>query len=189
MAPWFAVVIPALVVALVVRLDSRLIGPYFSIASVVAGMVGFDDRYFNAPSTLRFALIRRFFYPFILGIVLALVGLGTGDTVAAGSIAAGLLLWPAVFHPLPKFVSLRDWQVLTVWMTFFLAYGGLAASGWFAAEIVYSAAGGDVAAYILGLVRDSVLTAIGTIFLLAFFKGSFESLRAKVQDRESSGDF
>lgn len=187
MAPWFAVVVPAFVVALAVRLDAKLVGPYFSMASLVAGMVGFDDRYFNSAKTLKYALTRRFFYPFLLGITLALCGLSLGETTASGLLAAVLLLWPAVFQPLPQFVSLRDWQVLAVWMTFALAFGALAALGWYVVEIVYAASAGDVLDYVFGLVRDGMLTLIFTWFLLAFFRGSFESMRIKVESRNATG--
>ncbi|MCB2413263.1 hypothetical protein LGT39_10455 [Demequina sp. TTPB684] len=185
MAPWFAVVVPAVVVALAIRLDSVLIGPYFSISSVVAGMVGVEDRFWNDGKNLKHAVIRRFFYPFILGVVLALSGLTLFDTTSAGALAAALLLWPAVFHPLPAFISLRDWQVIVIWLTFFASFGALAALGSYAVEIIYSASDGAVLDYVVALVRDAVLLSIGTTFILAFFKGSFGSLRSKVESRQA----
>lgn len=185
MDPWHVVVLPAFIVALVIRFDALLIGPYFSIASVVSGMVGLDDAPFNSSKVLKYAIIRRFFYPLLLGIVLALFGVGLIGATAAGLLAAALLLWPAVFQPLPDFVSLRDWQLVAFWIVFFVAFGMLAMLGWYLVTVVYVTASGDVLDYLFGLIRDTVLVAIGSWFMLAFAKGTFDSLKGKVQQRQA----
>lgn len=187
MESWTWVVGPAVATALLVRLDAILIGPYFSFPQLIYGWEGVEGRHWYKRSTRRYAAVRRFAYPFILGIILASAGRDLADTAASGFLAMGLLLWPAVFHGLPYGVSRRDWQVPAVYASILLAYTGLASAGWHTVSLVVSAGDGDIGRYIAEQARDTLLVFAATTLLSAFFKGSFSSLQERQQERASSG--
>jgi hypothetical protein len=186
-AEWTWVLIPAVVAALAIRVDAKLIGPYFSFPSLVYGWEGLDGENWYEDDTRRWAVTRRLFYPFLLGVVLALSGLQIVDIGAAGFITAGLLLWPAVFHGLPYGVSKRDWEVPVLYALIFVLFTALAAAGWYLVQVVESAATGGVWSYMAILIRDWLVTLLIVGFLAAFFKGAFLSLRRKKQAREALG--
>ncbi len=141
----------------------------------------------SSKGTLRAALVRRFAYPFLLGLVLSMSGIRLIDSGVAAALAMILLLWPALFQGLPYGVSRRDWQVGVLYLLLPAAFFGLSVAGWYIPEIIRSAANGDVVGYLLGLARDGLLTSLATAFAIAFIRGSFSSLREKAQARSSLG--
>lgn len=106
MASWPWVVLPALLCALVVRLDAKLIGPYFSIGSILGATEGVFAWQWYEDNKLRNAFFRRMLYPVLLGFCLGWTSLTQLDLASVGALTALLLLWPLVFHgiewPVPR---------------------------------------------------------------------------------------
>lgn len=188
MAAWPYVVVPVILTALVIRLDAVLVGPYFSFPNLIYGWEGLDGPHWYRRETLRWAVARRFAYPAMLGVGLALFELTVIDSAWAGVLTAGLLLWPALFHGLPYGVARRDWQVPALYLLVVLIFGALAASGWYFVEMLRTAAGDrELTDYLFELLREWFVTAVGASIMIAFFRGTFLSLRQKVWRRQGLG--
>src|SRR4051812_8762006 len=98
LAPWPLVIIPAAVIAVAVRLDAKLLGPYFALSELVPG---FGSDLMVSDKTTRHAMIRRLIYPFLVGAGISVLGVSGLSLAAVGLLGAALLLWPIIFHGLP----------------------------------------------------------------------------------------
>jgi len=103
--------VPTVALALLIRLEAVFIGPYWAWVELIP---------FNGEDGVRTAgprqkaLIRRVALPG--GVAFGLVAIwpsvyGLLDAVAVGMAAAGLLLWPLIFHGLP-YVLRGKWAIL-----------------------------------------------------------------------------
>lgn len=175
-------VLPAVICAIAIRLDSRLIGPYWSVSEIVAGMGGFEVELFYSVVRHRFAIIRRFTFPGVAGAVTALIW--AEDALARGALMGGLcallLLWPLLFHGLPWGVARNDWLLLPLYVALLV---GFALSGFMGASIVgvVRAEAGDLG--LLEYARRLVLPFAGVWLMKRAFSGSFDRLKRMAQDR------
>ncbi len=184
MSPWPDLVVPAVAVALLVRVDARFVGPYFALSELVAGSEGLAALAFYRRKTLRAAIIRRFLYPLLLGFLLPLaLEMPLTDVAWCGALAAGLLLWPVLFHGLPIGVSRRDWEVPALYLSFVGAYASLAATGALLFELAEYAARGDLRRWAAEQFIGWLATAIIGLFLVSVYRGAFGRLRSKSEGR------
>lgn len=187
MAAWPAVVLPAVLVALVIRLDAKLVGPYFTFPDLVFGMEGLDARRWYEEDTLRFAAARRFLYPMLMGIVLRVADVSMADIAATGFLTAGLLLWRAVFQGLPYGVSRRDWEVPVLYVAMLVSFTALANLGALIAETMRFLGDGNIIEYLRRAALETFLALVTGILGAAFFRGAFLSLRDKAKRRQDAG--
>jgi hypothetical protein len=188
MSPWPSVVVPAVITALVVRFDAKLMGPYFALSELIGASDSTTSRHFYGSATLRAALWRRLLYALILGFVLAwTTDLALWEVAAVGILAAGLLLWPVLFHGLPFGISRRDWELPVLYVAFVGSYAALAASGALLQRLMRYVADGDVKRWL----GDQLLGALGAwiiaLFLLAIYRAAVGRLTSKAGRREEIG--
>jgi hypothetical protein len=125
---WYELLVPAVLTALAIRLDSVLIGPYWAFAELVAGMGSIDAEWWYEQRTLRFGVVRRLLYVVAMGAALSALDeeLRSVDLGIVGVTTAALLLWPIIFHGLPHGVFKSDWQLLPTYGGLVIAFGSLA---------------------------------------------------------------
>ncbi len=177
------VFLSGLMLALVVRMDAKLIGPYFSLSQLIPGFPGFDAPIWNHRAALRWAVFRRFVYPLLFGALLALLGNPLGTVIASALFGAFLLIWPALFIPRPWGVSNRDWRYAVLNASLLVGFSGLSATGSFVTEIMTILGGGDVGKYVLENLFLWIVTLIVTTTCLAFTKGTFMGLKETAERR------
>jgi hypothetical protein len=184
---WYEVILPAVGADIAIRLDSVVIGPYWAFSEVIAGMGGTDVDFWYSKQTVRWSLFRRFFYLALMGAALDLYygGVSAGDVALIAAVAAGLLLWPMVFHGLPLGVAKSDWQLIPLYVSVIGGFVASALVGQYAIDFIREQSGGDVA----GLARDeAVKWAISFVLVFAFtafYSGSSSSLRKRKRRREA----
>lgn len=182
-ASW--VVVPAFLLALTVRLDARLIGPYFAMISVITGMEGFSGRWWYDKPQMRSAFLRRLLYPALVGFGLGFLDSSRGTTAwAVGLLAGVLLVWPVVFHGLPRFVSRRDWEVATFYFAFVATYSALAQFGYFFWLWVQSRSDGQPTDWMADQVVGSASTLAAGLIFASLWQRANTSLSSKVIERE-----
>lgn len=154
---WIAALIPAVAVALLVRLDAKVIGPYWALVELIR----FED---PRPKVRRHTIWRRALYPAVVG--MALVWLRPESTpFDAGTVAAlgaGLLLWPMVFHGAPLGVvrnplSLVGLYAALVASFFATGYLGGMVGGWFLADVVEA---GKLGEFVRERIRDIFVAVV-----------------------------
>jgi len=183
MSSWPVVVIPAIITALVVRLDAKLIGPYFALSSLIGGTEGiWADCDYNNPA-LRKALIRRFLYPALLGFALAWFEPSTADLAATGALAAGLLIWPLVFQGLPMNVSRRDWELPILYLSFFFAFPLLAICGASLKKLLVALSNGDVPHWLLEQALSLLIYSVLALMFSGLYSAMFRRVRTNVNRR------
>ncbi|THJ64769.1 hypothetical protein E8P82_14185 [Arthrobacter echini] len=168
-SPWPAVVIPSFVLALIIRIDAKLLGPYFSFSELVSGF-GFNFLIFQRST--RAALIRRLLYPILIGFICSILGVYGASLAAVGALAAVLLIWPVVFHGLPVGVSRRALAVPLLYVSLFVSYGGLTLLGGYIAEVMRRAGEGDIWVYVQESFVNWALTALVILFFTTFGRGA-----------------
>lgn len=186
---WYELLIPAAVTALLIRLDGFLIGPYWALSEVVAGMGGLEEQYWYERRRISWALIRRFAYPLLLAALLATIQPDHGAMEGAlyGAATAGLLLWPILFAGLPLGVLPRDWLLIPLYTGFFMGFTGAGALG---AQLVNTArtlADGGLREYLGEHLFGWLLTLLMTVVGGAFFYGAKERLADRKRKREEIG--
>lgn len=187
MADWPWVVVPAIVVALTVRVDARMVGPYFAISSVIGGTEGITARMWYEEGPLRQALIRRFVYPGVAGFLLGWTGLSTTDIVSVGLLAAGLLFWPTVFHGLPWFVPRRTWHLPALYVSFAFAFSALAGVGLTLQRLLAELSDGNIRDWFLDQFLATVIFWVIALIAAAFFRKAFARTRDEAMRREDTG--
>jgi hypothetical protein len=160
----YLVVLLAAVTALIAVADSRLLDPYFAFYEIVPGM-GVGDAAMRGDRRIRAAIIRRFGYGFLLGIMLAAIGADRPvDALAGGVTITVLLLWPMAIHGLPRGKLRADWMLVFVYGAVLAAYVGTTLAGQVFFVLV---AQRDV----VGWIRDEALRLIFTAVLVAIAFG------------------
>jgi hypothetical protein len=110
---WPFVLIPAITIAAILKLDNRFFGPYFAIVDVVFNDFGSGYKWNDREILLAFT--RRFAYISFFGAILHFAHYRLSDIGAVFLIAGFLLIWPAFGRPLPVYARKSDLHVLLVW--------------------------------------------------------------------------
>lgn len=179
------VLLSGVLVTLTVRIDAKLIGPYFSLTELVPGFAGLDARCMVATSDLRSALIRRFLWPVLAGGIAAVFGSSALQATEIGFLGAFLLLWPVVFHGLPTRVSRRDWEVPALYVSLVVAYSSASALGYWLVSIMRELGEGSIYNYIRINLFELIWSVAAYSFFTNFFKTPFNRLQRKRDDRKS----
>lgn len=178
----------AVLTALLVRADARLVGPYFALSELVPASDSLTASNWYSSKTLRRALARRLLYPVLLGVVLAvLTEMPLWEIGSTGLVAAALLLWPLVFHGLPFGVSRRDWELPVLYFAFAASYGALAVGGALLVELARYASDGDMKRWLADQFLGGFATWVFVIFAVAVYRVTFARLTSKAQAREAIG--
>lgn len=176
--------LPGMVLAIVIRIDAKLIGPYFALSELVPGFPGFDAPLWTQRGALRFAVARRALYPFLLGCLFSLIGQDVFTAAVAGSMAAFLLLWPGFFKPRPRGVFQRDWRLILLHLCLVAAFAGLSALGLIVVGTMEALGDGDIVKYVAENAFNGAVAFIATIAFSAFTKGLFLGLKEQARDRQ-----
>lgn len=182
LAPWPIVVLPAFVLALIIRIDAKLLGPYFSFSELVTGF-GFKFLIFHRST--RAALIRRLLYPLLVGFVCSILGVSGASLAAVGVLAVVLLIWPVVVYGLPVGVSGRSLAVPLLYVSLLVSYGALTLFGGYVAEVMRQAGKGDILAYVQAEFRDWALTGLVVLFFTTFGRGAQARLDRRASDADA----
>lgn len=159
-ATWVAVLLAA-VVAILVRLDARGIGPYFAFYELLPGMGITEGVLRGEERPLRLAVIRRFGYGFLLGVALGyLFRTPFVDAAAAGGLVGVLVTWPVTVQGFPTWAApLRT--LLLLYIGVVLAFAAASALGQLFVAFV---AEGDL----VGWLQREGLRAMWSIVIAAF---------------------
>jgi hypothetical protein len=187
---WPALLAPAVVTALLIRADAKIIGPYWSFTELIPGLEGVDaDLWYERPALLQ-AIVRRYAYVALAsGIVTAAESTwGVAEAALLGVAIAGLLLWPIVFHGLPYGILRRDWQLLPLYGGVVMSFISAAVVGCLGWGYIEAQADGEPWQWLRGHFADALFWSAAGIVGTAFFRGSLRSLRATSRKRTDSGD-
>lgn len=186
---WYELLIPSALTALLIRLDSFLIGPYWALSELVAGMGGVETWLSYERGRVRWAVIRRFAYPLLLAILATILRpqYGLAQGALYGGVTAALLLWPIVFVGLPVGVLKRDWWLAPLYGGFLLAFVGGGALGAVAVNTARLLADGNLAEYASEQVFVSLATAGSMLIGAAFFNGAKSRLAERKRKRDEIG--
>lgn len=175
---------PALLVVVLIRLDAKLIGPYFSTGELLPSF-GYGPLEMTGKGTLRFALIRRLVYPIILGIVLYALHSDVTMALVAGLMTGFLLAWPAWIAPNPPMgVSFRDGRYHLFYFGIILSGGTLTLGGWSVAALIGYFSEGEIFLYLAENIFMLLLGVIGAPVIVAYTSAIGKSLSEKAQERE-----
>jgi hypothetical protein len=181
------VLLPAVLVALIVRLDAKNLKPYFAVATVDwVGLV------LSAKETesqgLWQVVIRRLLYPLIAGFILAWLGVDEWGIGLVGLISCALILWPAIFHGLPEETRYKDWQVVILWAAYLVASAAASVVGWFAWHVLLNAADGDLPGFLVSTFSGWVALALFFGVPLVVFRLPLQTLLTIVRNRREGAD-
>jgi hypothetical protein len=181
------VLLPPVVTALLIRLDSVFVGPYWSATELVSGMGSLYESYGRRRT--GWAVTRRFAYPAIMGFVIAWMerDLSAGGAALLGGLTAFLLLWPIVFHGLPRGVSRSDWMLLPLYGGFIVAFASGAVFGFFLFEYVRAQGNGHPLEYIRDKGLDWALAAVILFIGGSFWGGAQSRIRQRKRQRDDRG--
>lgn len=179
--------VPALIVAVLIRVDAKLVGPYFSTGSLIPGFGGEAASSLTKSESLRFALIRRIAYPVLMGLVLYFLRNSPLEALLAGLMGGFLLAWPAWIAPQPPMgMTLRDVRYHAFYVLFILTAGALSLIGHLFGAILVDLSDGDL----LGFLAENVFLVIATFLVAsvlgAFTRGVGKSLNEKATERVQS---
>ncbi|EMY36009.1 hypothetical protein D477_001334 [Arthrobacter crystallopoietes BAB-32] len=173
LAPWPIVIVPAAVIALAVRVDAKLLGPYFALSELIPG---FGNDLMVSDKMTRAAMIRRLAYPFLIGAGISVFGVSGLSLAAVGFLGAALLLWPIIFHGLPYGISKRSKMVWGLYLSLLISYGGLSLLGGYVIELMREAGEGNIGKYVSENFRDWIITAVVVTIFTAWGRGARNAL-------------
>jgi hypothetical protein len=174
--PW--ILVPALATALVINVDARFTGPYFSLSSLISSTEGIEARNFISDSALRNALLRRFTYPLILGFLLAWHLQNRGDIGASGAIAASLLIWPVLFHPFPDGIK-RKRDIGLLYFFFIGVFFLMALLGAYLKMALVDLSEGRVLKWIENQMLWMILIGVTAFIFSSFYRAIFDRIAKK----------
>lgn len=176
--------LPALLLAILIRVDAKVIGPYFSTGELLPSFGGIDAVSFYSKRTLCFALIRRLAYPVILGVIYSITGSNPALALFGGLMTGFLLVWPAWIAPNPPAgVSTRDALYHIFYLLVLLSAGALTLIGFYFVEAITYFSDGDPVRYLLDNLFMFVATLALSWVLPAFTFGVSKSLSEKARFR------
>ncbi len=159
---WYQLVVPAVVIALMARLEAIWVGPYWAwIEMFPAGEDPQEDA--SIREERRSSFFRRVAIPGVVSFVLAAAWPRTyslTELALVGTAAACLLLWPLVFQGLPYGVSGRRLALLYIALV-----GAFAASAWFGGHVAsFAYAAGGLRHFLEEQGVGMIVSAIVTLF-------------------------
>ena len=175
---WYEAFLPAVVIALLVRGEALLIGPYWAWIELLPNL-GEDA---DTRKLRRWSIVRRVAVPGISAF--GMINLwrqvySESEVVLVAVIAVGLLLWPIVVHGLPLGVMARDWELLVIYGALIASF---AASAWIGARTagwVHNEYGGFGS-----FLRQEALGFGLGIMVAAFGGGIIDSISRRASSRE-----
>lgn len=178
---WYEYIVPATLIAIMVRLEATFLGPYWSWIELLPG-----SQESPSTATLRLkALARRVLIPGLVSF--ALIGVwperySGSDLPIIAVTAALLLLWPLLFHGPPIGIRSRDWELPFLYLGF---VGSFAASAWAGVNIAVAAAAehGNVGNFMRTELLDAVVAVVVTLFFVGGTHGA--STRASRKREEN----
>lgn len=174
---WYQFIAPAVLIALFVRLEAKLVGPYWSWLELIPLM---GDEGSPTSKKRRGALLRRLAIPGLTTFALSIVWQGEYSFVDAVIVAvsgAGLLLWPFIFAPLPWGVSTR--RLVALYSALVLGFG---ATGWIGRYIAEFALTDDGIGKFL---QENLISIIVGGVVTAFSVGVFDSISSRASQSEA----
>ena len=171
MLEWPVMVGAVTATALLVRLDSRMFGPYFALSDLLPGAGGelFVDLVRSGDT--RRSVVRRLAYPFLLGgFFRAVFDLPVWEVAAAGGLTCGLLLWPLIFGGLPKGVATSDWQLPVLYGSYGGLYVGMAVAGAYSWDWLQATVDGEFWSWVGDQVLPILVVALFLLFARTIFK-------------------
>lgn len=175
MSYWPWVIAPAFLTSLLINFDARFSGPYFALSSLISSTEGPNARDFISDGDLRKAFIRRFVYPTILGFVLSWHLGNLVDIGASGGISAALLIWPALFHPLPQGVT-KHLDIVLLYTTFIGSFIGLSITGALLKDLLVNLSDGKVLHWLENQLLSMLLVSLVALILSAFYRSTFRRI-------------
>ncbi len=184
MAFYLYTFLPALLLVALIRIDAKVVGPYFSTGELLPSFGGIDSYSFHTKKTLRFALIRRLAYPVILGVVYSFVSSNPALALFGGLMTGFLLVWPAWIAPNPPAgVSTRDALYHIFYLLVLLSAGALTLIGFYFVQAISYLSDGDPLRYL----ADNLFVFLATLALSwvlpAYTIGVSKSLSEKARLR------
>jgi hypothetical protein len=177
---WYEFILPAVFIALVVRMEAKLIGPYWSWLELIP-LVG--DEGSPTARKRRGALLRRLAIP---GLTTFILGTSWSDeysfldAVIVALSGAGLLLWPFIFAPLPYGVSTR--RLAAIYSALLVGFG---ATGWIGRYIAEFALTDDGIGKFL---QENLISLIVGGVITAFAVGIFDSASSRASKAVADAD-
>lgn len=169
--------VSAVLLATAVRVDAKLIGPYFGMSEIVPG---FGNEGLIGQVHYRRALTRRVLYPILIGVI---VGLLSGETLyptLAGGLGGFLLVWPAFMQEYPAWRMRPQWSLAAISILYFLivtASAGLAAFGAYAVEFIRTASNGNLWGYLRDKGMEWAIQSVLTITAMTLYSTIRKSRR------------
>lgn len=157
--PWYQVALPAVLIALLVRLEARMAGPYFSFLELLSPREyeGMDRR-----RRLN-AITRRFGIPVVTLFALASIGPEVYQGAWSAALVAGaggfLLVWPVTVMGLPRGVR-RRWSIV-IYTAILVGFSGGGALGADMAALVRESGG------LIEFIRNNLYPFLMEAFVLA----------------------
>jgi hypothetical protein len=177
---WYQFIAPVVLVALAVRLEAKLIGPYWSWLELIP-LLGVEDS--ATAKRRRGALLRRIALPGLATFVLGVAWppeYNSLDALIIATSAAGLLLWPIIFTGLPRGVP--GFQLALIYLAFAVAFGG---AGWIGRYIAEFIRAGDGMSKFL---QDNFVSLIVGGVLTAFAAGVFDRISSAASNTDADAD-
>lgn len=176
LAPWPLVIGPAATIALAVRLDAKLLGPYFSFSELIPG---FGNDLLVGDQATKAALIRRLVYPFLIGAGISVLGVSGLSLAACGFLGAVLSLWPIIFQGLPYGISKRSKLLWVLYCSLLTSYAGLSLLGGYVVDLMREAGNGDIGKYVVENLRDWAITTVVVVIVTAWGAGARNALKQR----------
>jgi hypothetical protein len=185
--PWYAILLPAAITALVIRADAVWRGPYWTFLDLIDAL----ERDRSDPSgedrgQLRFAVARRYAYVAVAAVVMSVLQdeWSALDSAILGAVIAGLLLWPLFFHGLPYGVLPSDWQLIPWYLGVVASFVSACVMGSIVVAYVDAQSGGESLEWLKDEALQFGFTALVLFVASAFSRGSLQSLRVRRSARE-----
>jgi len=183
--------LPALLLVALIRVDAKLVGPYFSTGELLPSFGGRDSSSFYTKGTLPFALIRRLAYPVIMGVFYSFISSDPALALIGGLMTGFLLVWPAWIAPNPPAgVSTRDALYHLFYLSVLLSAGALTLIGFYFVEVITYLSDGDPLRYLVDNLFVFLATLVLSLVLPAFTSGVGKSLseKARLRTEKFAGD-
>ena len=176
---WYAFLAPVVLISLIVRVDAKLIGPYWSWLEMLRDL-GYDDN----QGRRRVSLLRRVAIPGVAGFTALGVWPATYDLVDAmiiGFASAALLLWPLLFSYPPWGVSAN--RLLVIYGLLLVSFAASCSLGGYIAQFARAddGIGHFLQENIFGILIGAVVTTFGTSALV---RASSAASQRRSQDAE-----